>query len=200
MVKVSKFLFSCRHPLNTVKCLDEIPHVVLADFGCALTSSFMLPYENEFTDLGGNLSLRAPEIRRATPGSVLDYHLADLWAAGTMSYEIFTRMNPFYSKLSSTTYIEDELPELPKRVHFAVKALVSRMLRIDPKDRPTPHVAANVVTLSLFRFGTELTSVMKECGVALELYASNLKFKGNRILDKVFTFIHLLAALMIECF
>jgi len=164
---------------------NDIPHLVVSDFGSSY-SSFTLPF-NEFTDLGGNLSLRAPEIRRAVPGTTLDYSLADLWAGGTMSYEIFTRMNPFYSKLSSASYTEDELPELPRRVNHAVKLLVNRMLRIAPDERPLPHVAANVVTLSLFRFGTELTSIMKNCGIVLDLCTSTLKFSGNQILDKVGT-------------
>jgi len=164
---------------------DDIPHLVLSDFGSAQTTSFILHYENEFTDLGGNLSLRAPEIRRASPGTTLNYHLADTWAAGTIAYEIFTRMNPFYSKMNSASYTEEELPNLPSRLNNAVKSVVSRMLKIDPGERPLPSVSANVVTLSLFRFGSELTTILKECGIALELYTSNLKFGGTRILDNV---------------
>lgn len=114
----------------------DIPHLVLSDFGCAQTTSFILPYENEFTNLGGNLSLRSPEIRRAQPGAILDYGLADLWASGTLAYEIFTRSNPFYSKMSSATYMEDELPELPSRLHSAVKSMVYRTLRIESAERP----------------------------------------------------------------
>lgn len=68
----------------------EIPSVAIADFGSALTSSFQLFYD-EFADLGGNLALRAPEIRRAQPGTMLNFHLNDTWAAGTLAYEIFTR-------------------------------------------------------------------------------------------------------------
>jgi hypothetical protein len=94
-------------------------------------------------------------------------------------------MNPFYSRLSSATYTEEDLPELPKRVNYAVKSLVYKMLRIDPNERPRPHTASAVVTLSLFKFGNELASIMKNCGIALELCSSNLKFSGNKILDKV---------------
>lgn len=51
-------------------------------------------YENEDTDLGGNLFLRAPEIRRARPhpGLLLDFKMADTWSVATLAYEIFTRL------------------------------------------------------------------------------------------------------------
>jgi hypothetical protein len=94
-------------------------------------------------------------------------------------------MNPFYSKLSSATYTEDELPALPQRVPSSVKSVVYRMLKIDPEERVLPHVAANVISLSLFRFGNELSSILRNCGLALELYTSNLKFTGTRILNQV---------------
>lgn len=94
-------------------------------------------------------------------------------------------MNPFYSKLSSATYTEDELPSLPQRVPTPVKSIVYRILKIDPAERVLPHVAANAMSLSLFRFGNELSSILRNCGVALELYTSNLKFAGTRILDQV---------------
>lgn len=70
---------------------DEIPHLVLSDFGSALVTSFKLVYIDEFTDMGGNAALRAPEISRTklVSGVVLDYGKADLWAAGTIAYEMF---------------------------------------------------------------------------------------------------------------
>lgn len=44
-------------------CLGDIPHLVLSDFGCALaTGSFLVNYTNDEVNLGGNLSLRAPEV------------------------------------------------------------------------------------------------------------------------------------------
>lgn len=71
-----------------------MPHLVLSDFGSALANhNWLVNYENEHVDLGGNLSLMAPEIRRARPGLnvKLDYSMADTWAAATLGYEIFTR-------------------------------------------------------------------------------------------------------------
>jgi serine/threonine protein kinase len=156
----------------------------LSDFGSAQTS-FNLEFTDEFIDLGGNLSLRAPEIRRAKLGTILDYSLADLWSAATMGYEIFTRINPFYSELNSATYTQEDLPELPKRLHYAVKSMIYQTLRINPEDRPLPHVAANVVCMSLFRFGAELKSILDECGINLELSTTNFKHAVSKILNDV---------------
>lgn len=66
----------------------------------------------------------APEIKCAEPGDkhVLDYSKADLWAAGSLAYEIFGMENPFYScscHLDSLYYKEEELPELPGMIIVA---------------------------------------------------------------------------------
>ena len=48
----------------------------------------------------------APEVANATPGlfSFIDYSKADVWAAGTLAYEMFGLENPFYNGLDSRTY------------------------------------------------------------------------------------------------
>lgn len=110
---------------------DEVPHLVLSDFGSALAKGdFRMAHTDESADLGGNLCLRAPEIRRSKPGPdvLVDFTMADLWSAATLGYEIFTRTNPFYSHLSSENYEELELPMLPKRLHYAVKHVRMRAL------------------------------------------------------------------------
>lgn len=50
-------------------------------------------FSADYVDLGGNLQTRAPEIRTARPDpeTVLDFRMADTWAAGTIAYEIFAR-------------------------------------------------------------------------------------------------------------
>uniref|UniRef100_A0A183U195 non-specific serine/threonine protein kinase n=1 Tax=Toxocara canis TaxID=6265 RepID=A0A183U195_TOXCA len=76
---------------------EEAPHLVLSDFGCALaTGSWLVPYPDDTIDLGGNLALRAPEIRCAHPGpgQIVDFRMADLWACATLGYEMYTRF-PF---------------------------------------------------------------------------------------------------------
>uniref|UniRef100_A0A914WE57 non-specific serine/threonine protein kinase n=1 Tax=Plectus sambesii TaxID=2011161 RepID=A0A914WE57_9BILA len=135
---------------------DEAPHLVVSDFGCCLsTGTFRVRYPHDNIDLGGNLAMRPPEIRLARPGPdvVVDFSKSDLWAAATLGYEMFTRENPFYSKLKSYEYSESDLPDLPKRVPGVIKMLISRILRINPNERPDPRTAADVVALSLFRFG-----------------------------------------------
>uniref|UniRef100_A0A915EI36 non-specific serine/threonine protein kinase n=1 Tax=Ditylenchus dipsaci TaxID=166011 RepID=A0A915EI36_9BILA len=157
---------------------DDVPHLVLSDFGSALASGdWLVKFEDEYVDLGGNLCLRAPEIRRARPGPnvVLDFSMADLWGCGTLGYEIFTRMNPFYSRISSETYEEHDIASLPKRIPNSVKNITYDMLKINPHERCTPAVAANVISISLFRFGQDIRTFLQQCGLKMGLDAENLK-------------------------
>jgi PTEN induced putative kinase 1 len=118
---------------------DEAPHLVVSDFGCCLASanhSFRLEYPHQDVDLGGNLAMRPPEIRCTSPGPgvKLDFSKADLWAAGTLGYEMFTRENPFYDKMKSNNYREADLPQLPAKAPAVIKMLIHKILRIDPKE------------------------------------------------------------------
>uniref|UniRef100_A0A0N5AEU0 non-specific serine/threonine protein kinase n=1 Tax=Syphacia muris TaxID=451379 RepID=A0A0N5AEU0_9BILA len=167
---------------------EDTPHLVICDFGCALaTGSWTVKYSDDSVDLGGNLALRPPEVRCARPGPhvFVDFRLADLWASATLGYEIFTRCNPFYSKLSSLNYIESDLPELPKRVHYAVKAITKKILSRDSEERPLPHVAANVVDISLFRFGDSIKKVLDDCGLE-ELMLDDEVFGFSSTVHKAF--------------
>lgn len=100
----------------------------------------MLPYTSYDVDKGGNTALMAPEIINQQPGtfSLLNYAKSDLWAAGTIAYEIFGCVNPFYGtkdgKLRSGDYKEEELPELPDEVPFVLKKLVENCLRRIPNQ------------------------------------------------------------------
>lgn len=67
--------------------------------------------------------------------------------------------------MKSCDYVECELPKLPTRVHYAIKALIKDMLWRDPAKRPDPRVAANVLSISLFRFGDDVRSFLSECGI-----------------------------------
>lgn len=84
----------------------------------------------------------APEIITQTPGtfSVLNYSKSDLWAAGTIAYEIFGLCNPFYvcngnsdKKLVNTTYKEEELPELSEEIPIIIRSLIKNLLKRNPK-------------------------------------------------------------------
>ena len=77
------------------------PRLVISDFGCCLADprhGLLLPYPTAEVDKGGNAALMAPEVAMAVPGTfaAIDYSKADLWAAGTIAYEIFGERNPFY--------------------------------------------------------------------------------------------------------
>lgn len=120
----------------------DAPILVLSDFGCCLAdknNKLSLPYTSHNVDKGGNAALMAPEIINQTPGtfSVLNYNKSDLWAAGTISYEIFGMCNPFYEdrnwrKLRNTDYSESDLPELPDLVPKPIKVLIKNVLLKNP--------------------------------------------------------------------
>ncbi|KAL3993940.1 Protein kinase domain family protein [Acanthocheilonema viteae] len=161
---------------------DDVPHLVLSDFGCALaTGTWKVRYDTDTVYLGGNMALRAPEIRSAhpAPNNWVDFHMADLWAAATVGYEIFTRTNPFYSRMRSDHYAECELPPLPKKMDCPIKAVIQNMLQIDPNKRPIPSVAANVLSISLFRFGHNLRKLFDDCGFDETLFGAKINDLKN---------------------
>ncbi|CAJ0960226.1 unnamed protein product, partial [Mesorhabditis belari] len=165
---------------------DEIPLLVISDFGCALaTSSWKVHYKDDYVDLGGNVATRAPEVITARAGnsSYIDFSMADTWATGGLAYEIYTRRNPFYHRLKSATYGEEELPDLPEPVTFTVKKVVRDLLKRDPKQRVLPSVAANAVVLSLFRFGSNIEQFFSENLFHFE--ASSLDNMMSRTLRKL---------------
>ncbi|VDM09678.1 unnamed protein product [Wuchereria bancrofti] len=173
-----------RRQITCGTSVDDAPHLVLSDFGCALaTGSWKVRYDVDTVHLGGNLALRAPEIRCAhpAPNNWVDFHMADLWAAATIGYEIFTRQqtNPFYGHMRSDQYVECELPALPKKVDCSVKMVIRDMLQIDPNKRPDPSVAANVLSISLFRFGHNLHKLLHDCGFDETLFGGKINDLKN---------------------
>ncbi|XP_019869047.1 serine/threonine-protein kinase Pink1, mitochondrial [Aethina tumida] len=138
----------------------DVPVLVISDFGCCLadrSNGLMLPYTSYDVDKGGNTALMAPEIIMQQPGTfrVLNYTKSDLWAAGTIAYEIFGCDNPFYEvknkdRLRNVNYKEEELPELPDDVPVIIKFLVKNLLMRNPNKRVDPEVAANICQLFLW--------------------------------------------------
>lgn len=127
------------------------PRLVLSDFGsCLASTNLQLHFVSPEVNRGGNPALMPPEVARAEPGllSVIDYRRADLWAAGTLAYELYGAPNPFYD-LDSRTYAESDLPQPPAAMPPVVQALVLDMLRKDPKQRPSPAVAATICQMLL---------------------------------------------------
>lgn len=140
---------------------QSVPKLVIGDFGCCLADTEFeqkLPYFTADVDRGGNCSLMAPEISTAIPGRDiwLDYSKADLWAVGTIIYELFSMDNPFYGNqsgkglLDSRTYREQDLPSLPETVPNIVKLLVRLCLSRDPSKRPSATDAANLMQIYLW--------------------------------------------------
>lgn len=146
---------------------DVHPIMVLSDFGCCLAdknNGLTLPYTSMDIDKGGNTALMSPEIITKTPGtfSILDYSKADLWACGTIAYEIFDSINPFYGQskandkspetkvLKSATYQDAQLPSLKENVPSIIRKLIGNILHRNPNQRLAPDIAANVVQLFLW--------------------------------------------------
>ncbi|KAJ8977930.1 hypothetical protein NQ317_002904 [Molorchus minor] len=114
----------------------DVPILVISDFGCCLSdkqNGLMLPYTSYDVDKGGNTALMAPEIIGQQPGtfSVLNYSKSDLWATGTIAYEIFGNGLP------------DDVPSV-------VRMLIKNILKPNPNKRLNPEVAANICQLFLW--------------------------------------------------
>ncbi|XP_046397282.1 serine/threonine-protein kinase Pink1, mitochondrial [Ischnura elegans] len=142
---------------------EDWPILVVSDFGCCLADrklGLRLPYHTPDTDKGGNAALMAPEVANAVPGpfTTINYEKSDAWAVGTVAHELFGSINPFYLRggdgqrplLRSSTYKEDELPELPSTVPSIICALIRNLLHRDPSKRMTADMAANVCQLFLW--------------------------------------------------
>ncbi|XP_060068579.1 serine/threonine-protein kinase Pink1, mitochondrial-like [Ylistrum balloti] len=134
------------------------PHLVISDFGCCLAdeeNGLQLPYPTIEINKGGNGALMPPEISCTAPGRnvKLDYSKSDLWAIGSLAYEIFDQDNPFYGgaritrKLDGRTYHDSDIPSMLGDVPDVVKFLVPRMLHRDPAQRPEPEMAANLLQI-----------------------------------------------------
>ncbi|CAF92841.1 unnamed protein product, partial [Tetraodon nigroviridis] len=148
----------CRHGVahrdlksdNVLLELDAAgdPRVVISDFGCCLSQrdrSLQLPFSSVCVSRGGNVSLMAPEVINALPGTnmVIDYSKADAWAVGAIAYEIFGRPNPFYRGvgLESRRYQEKQLPPLPSWVPGDVQSLIRLLLRRNPEKVLKPPLS-----------------------------------------------------------
>lgn len=144
---------------------DSLPLLVLSDFGCCLADSkngLRLPYASNEIDKGGNQALMAPEIICKEPSmfAVLNYTKSDLWACGTIAYEIFGYPNPFYNPsgnagdyaegLINETYNDAMLPDMGEEVPLVVRRLVENMLQRNPSRRLNCDIAANVLELYLW--------------------------------------------------
>lgn len=119
---------------------ESFPWVVISDFGLCSTT-LQVPFPTDEVCRGGNRALMAPELVTAKPSpyAVLDYSKSDLWAMGTIAYEIFNLDNPFYRKratsscLDSATYNESQLPPFPEQYPLLTR-LVACILRREPSE------------------------------------------------------------------
>ncbi|KAJ1524531.1 hypothetical protein ONE63_011023 [Megalurothrips usitatus] len=157
---------------NVLLDIDETeelcPTLAVTDFGCCLADrvhGLSLHYTSPDTDKGGNAALMAPEVVCAEPGpfSFINYSKADVWAVGTLAYQLFGMDNPFHrigcnpghtgkqvKFLLSSSYTEADLPSLPENVPPIISRLVSEMLSRNPSKRISAELAATVCQLYLW--------------------------------------------------
>ena len=71
-----------------------------------------------------------PQVCLARPGSFtsIPYSRSDLWAAGSLAYQIYGGLNPFLGGLASRSYTVDQLPALPPGTPVLVQELVRALL------------------------------------------------------------------------
>lgn len=188
---------------------DLYPILVLSDFGCCCadrSNGLTIPYTSIDIEKGGNAALMAPEIYNKLPGTfaVLDYSKSDLWAAGTLAYEIFGSSNPFYAPpndeaeqaiLVNATYNDADLPRLNDDVPTLVQLLVTNILQKNPNRRLAPDVAANVMQLFLWAPSSWLNSKSMASSAEILQWLLSLTTKvlyearlGNRAHDPTDTF------------
>lgn len=76
------------------------------------------------------------QISLATAGYFrwIDFSRADLWASATVAIEILTNINPFYERLHSKKYHEDDLPILPTAVPYSIRKLLPLALKREIKE------------------------------------------------------------------
>uniref|UniRef100_A0A0N4ZC18 non-specific serine/threonine protein kinase n=1 Tax=Parastrongyloides trichosuri TaxID=131310 RepID=A0A0N4ZC18_PARTI len=133
---------------------EDVPHLVLADFGLAYSKgTWEFKYRYGMTKCG-NIVLQPPEIALANPGEhykVINYEKSDVWAAGAVGYEIFEMFQPFHHYLDSKTYFMEDLPSLGQNVPLSIKKVIHGVLERKVERRMYPEIAGNIILLTLFQ-------------------------------------------------
>jgi len=76
------------------------------------------------------------------------------------------------------------------------------MIKVTPDERPLPQIAANIISISLFRFGQDVRSFLEDCGITMgwnskqlkDSFSSTLKKLGSQLDQKVERVLSLYAA------
>ena len=110
--------------------IDKFPHVKISDFGmCGYTSDKKL-----MDTFCGSPCFCAPEVLCGVPH---DGRLADIWSLGVILFVIVTGNHPW--PISSTSVMTRNIIKgnytIPKYLSEDCKALLSAMLKINPKER-----------------------------------------------------------------
>lgn len=78
---------------------------------------------------------------------MIDYSKADAWAVGAIAYEIFGLANPFYgqgkARLESRSYLETQLPALPRSVPPDARQLLRSLLQREPRKVRGPWLGGS---------------------------------------------------------
>lgn len=142
-----------------IEHLADGPRLLIANFGSSLHIKtkyrFLVACDaDDFRRCSWNY-LMAPEYFAASSPLHQDFTKADLWTCGALAYEVFGAANPFRlgcngKRLTSTTYLECDLPDISGSAPSYINRLVKLMLKRDPQMRPDPELIANTLHLSLW--------------------------------------------------
>jgi serine/threonine protein kinase len=107
---------------------ETVVWVFLADFGCAT------PDNGRLTGIFGTRGYIAPEVELGLPYSCK----ADVWSAGVSIHELLTGVVPVYDLVAQQLgRLDLTLLAEKAKGDSELVALISRLLNLDPNDRPT---------------------------------------------------------------
>eukprot|EP01130_Rhizamoeba_saxonica_P004401 TRINITY_DN1801_c0_g2_i1.p2 TRINITY_DN1801_c0_g2~~TRINITY_DN1801_c0_g2_i1.p2 ORF type:complete len:671 (-),score=144.83 TRINITY_DN1801_c0_g2_i1:60-2072(-) len=142
--------------------LDKHGNIIVIDLGEGIylppksnDDGYCINYESDVFAKGGNGEHLAPEIAIVRPGDgvYLDYSSSDIWACGVIFYEVLTGIHPFAASNCNYGTLPNDAADHQMREHHEIfdnvdirlRKLISRLLKMDPNDRPSYSEAIGIL-------------------------------------------------------